>query len=439
MSTSKNLIFSFSAQILNTIFAFITSIYVTRILGVSGRGEYALFMNSLNFFVLLYGFSINSTITYFINTLKVKQDKLFSSLVFIVFVSTALLAATIGLLYMFNLTEHVVPKSAKVDYYLALMLLLFITNIVSGIVTSLFVTYKYFKINSLIIVAFVVLPLIFYVIYYHFIPPINADFSLLFVLSVTTITAILSIITYVVILGNKISLTFSSSLYHPEMLREVIKFTGMAYLANVAQFLTYRLDIWVVNKYCGSSDLGSYSLAVQFSQMLWIIPSSIGGVIYSQVSHLERTEKLPNKLLSIIPIVFYVTLSCALFGSLLVYYLLPILYGEQFAPTYIPMLILLVGSVLLSYATIITNINAGRGSFKHNYQGSVAGLTLSLPLYPILISHFGIIGGACASTLIYTFQTIFYTTLFCKHEDVHLLKIFKFNIRETYTSVKSEL
>jgi len=70
MSYSKNIKLNIVFQYSNTLLNFLVSIFLTRILSDSGRGEYALYSNFIALSVLFFSFSITSGL---INKISSKQ------------------------------------------------------------------------------------------------------------------------------------------------------------------------------------------------------------------------------------------------------------------------------------------------------------------------------------------------------------------------------
>jgi len=54
--------------------------------------------------------------------------------------------------------------------------------------------------------------------------------------------------------------------------------------ANVAQFLNYKLDVFVVGFFAGTASVGRYTLAVSLAQLLWLMSNSVASVLLPKVA-----------------------------------------------------------------------------------------------------------------------------------------------------------
>ena len=66
---------------------------------------------------------------------------------------------------------------------------------------------------------------------------------------------------------------------------------GLAQGANLLQLLNYRLAYYLIERFRGLGPLGVFSVTTQLAEGAWLVPKSIGGVLYSKVSNLEEAER----------------------------------------------------------------------------------------------------------------------------------------------------
>src|SRR5262249_23504828 len=95
------------------------------------------------------------------------------------------------------------------------------------------------------------------------------------------------------------------------LLGEMLRYGGLAYAANLVQFLNYRLDIWILQYFSGSAALGLYSLAANLAMMLWILPRSMSTALlpamaagdseasFEQAARLGRLVLLASAMVSV--------------------------------------------------------------------------------------------------------------------------------------------
>ena len=175
---------------------FISSIIITRILGAEGRGENAIFSNAIAFAVLFFGFSINSTIPYFINSGKAKAEELLTTIIIFIFCSTILVYITLFLIEDAGKLHWALPNSVQSLKFKLIFTGIYFVTLLNGVLNIYLVTYKKFKEVSIYTIAFQVLSLAVYVLlYFEVIPYNHADpFTV-----VVFVTAILSLTAVIVI------------------------------------------------------------------------------------------------------------------------------------------------------------------------------------------------------------------------------------------------
>jgi len=195
-------------------------------------------------------------------------------------------------------------------------------------------------------------------------------------------------------------------------LSEVITYSLPSYLANMAQFLNYRLDIFFVSYFVGVKGVGLYSLAVGIAQLLWLVSGATSQVLLpdvaastDQVSAQQRTARVARLSL---------WLSIVLAGGLVIGgdMLLPLVFGAAFRESVPALMWLLPGVTIFSIANVIGSYLAGIGKPHLNLAVALVGLVVTVALDFVLIPWLGIIGAAIASTLSYLATTLAIIAIF---------------------------
>lgn len=190
----------------------------------------------------------------------------------------------------------------------------------------------------------------------------------------------------------------------------VISFAGFSiivFITNLVQFMAYRIDFWIIDYYHGKSDVGIYAQATKFSQLLWVIPAILAGLI---VPALKRGDKSLGVvgLLSIIRLLFYshVALGIILIGGsyILYYYFLP----AGFADGFYPLLLMMPGYLLFIITTILAAFFSANRFLSVNLVGSVICLAVMLIADLILIPRFAYSGAAIANTIAYSVTSFYF-------------------------------
>lgn len=424
MSIKKSISFTFGAQILNSGIAFISSIIITRILEAEGRGENAIFTNAIAFAVLFFGFSISSTIPYFINSGKVKAGELLTTVILFVFSSTIFVYAALFFLERTGKLHWALPGSIQSLEFKLIFTGIYLVTLLNGVLNVYLITYKKFKEVSIYSVGFQILPTIVYLLLFFDIIPYNHRNAFRVIVLVTAILSVISVVAMSILFVKLLPVRPAKKLIQLNLVKQFVFFSSMAYIGNVAQFFNYKLDFWVVDEYLGKSQLGVYSLAAQLSQLLWLLPTAIATVLYSYASTASREDAIIFTI-RLKQVAFYGTWFLGITGLILSYFFIPILYGREFSGTFNLMKLFILGVVPFSISTVVSSLFAARGNFKISFLIGLGVFLMSTALYFTLIPRFGLKGGAIASSIAYIAASILSEIWFCKEYNVSYLNLFQ--------------
>lgn len=404
-SINKYVYVSYAIQAINVIVNFVYSLIIVHLLGASGFGEYSIFNNSLAFSILLLGFNLPSVIVFFIANKRIDPGKLlFSSLLFA-------LAASVFLVFLLFKSDslgfaiHIFPNGTNKPGWIFLFVAQFFLLQTNQVFTAFLNTRRIFIPVSAAVLVMNILLILFWALFSFHLFSIDLPlFDLIWWVSIVFNTCIVIYYAW---------LTFSHT---PERLR--LKFIGWAelrllagfavvvYLCNSIQFLNYKMDVWFVNYYGEKMDTGMYSLALSLSQLIWILPNAVSGVLlnYYQVHQRGESIKLAMHYGSLS---IYLSLFTALILSVVYYFALPVIYGAQFSKVFILCAVLFIGTIPFSLTIIIANLNSGIGFIRINLYATLFTFVLGFILDYLLIPVYGITGAAVAKITIYIAGLIF--------------------------------
>ncbi len=237
-----------------------------------------------------------------------------------------------------------------------------------------------------------------------------------------TVTVLFAVVLSVSILSNILLLralwpAFSSAgTRNP--IRGALGFALPCYLSNLAQFLNYRLDLFILGVLAGYAAVGRYSLAVSLGQMIWLLSTSAASVLLPKIAAsasgsddtsqaIQNTNRL-NRLILTASVISALCLGVAASQAI------PLLYGEAFWPSFPALVLILPGIAVFSTVNILAAYIAGIGQPRLNLLVAVVALcvTVSLDLY--LIPRLGILGASLASTASYTVSAILTITIYVR-------------------------
>jgi O-antigen/teichoic acid export membrane protein len=225
----------------------------------------------------------------------------------------------------------------------------------------------------------------------------------------------------------------SSSTIDWKKIHGLLRFGSKSVGADILQFLSYRLDYWIVTNLLGAGAVGVYTLGVGLAQYLWLLPGAVSAVLFANVAgdhafDFERAMRLGRVVL-----LFCALAAIALSAVInpLVYYI----YGDAFIESAIVFSVLCFGVVPFCLSKIFASVLAGRGRIGTNLFAAGIGAVLTVILDFILIPDYGLIGAAVASSIAYiatTFVVLYAITqlsgcnwgqlLFINRNDLHIIR-----------------
>ncbi len=405
MSINKNIYYSFLTQIPTIILSFFTGVFSTRILGPEGSGIYTVFLSDTELFTLLLSFSFNAGIVFFISNKKIATEKLMGlGLAFIIIGSSILLLTLLSSKY-FNILGFLFPKNYSSPMHLLYLLLLFINSTGIGFLSAIFQGKSHFNIVNKVSIFNAVLNFLLFSLSFLLKSVYNKSIYVNEVLiissCITTLNLMVWLYFYFKLIGVKPKFKFNWAIDVKPLFYIVI----FAHLAHVINFFNYRLDVYVVDHYCGQAELGFYAKAVNVAQMLWLISNPISNVLFPFLNDPDRPDQ--TKTFTFFSRLNFTTVfsGCILLFFIAPYFF-PFLFGEAFSSSVLAFGLLLPG-ILASAATKIFGVYASsRNKIHFNIIATSVGLVFTIILDFTLIPLMGIKGAAIASSFSYVFTLL---------------------------------
>jgi O-antigen/teichoic acid export membrane protein len=174
-------------------------------------------------------------------------------------------------------------------------------------------------------------------------------------------------------------------------------------MGNLATFLNYRLDVFIVNYFLNPAAVGIYALGVVVSEALWQIPRAAALALFSRTARTygDDTEFTCLVLRHVLLIATATGAAIAIASP----FLIPLVFGAQFAPSVAVIWWILPGTICLSVAKIMCADLAGRKKPQFASLFAFFSLLLTIVLDLTLIPRFGINGAAIASSAAYIFNS----------------------------------
>ena len=404
-SISKNAAITFSSGIVIFIIGLITSIIIARVLGPEGQGIYSLILLFPTIILLVGSLGIEAANVYFTGSKKYEIKDILSNSLLIGIILGAALIFLFFMIFQLNIFQDFIHSNNIKPIYLWLIVLTIPASLIFGFIRSTFLGQEkivlYNKLNILqtslqFLGVFVLLILLKQGVF-------GAVLSYL----ITTFIILLIVILLIAKI-TKLSLKFNKKLS-----KDAIKYGVKCYFGNIAQFLNYRLDMFLVAIFLNTTAVGFYGLAVGIAEKLWMLPGAISTVLFPRISSLND-EKANDLTPKVARNTFFITFMLSLVLLVISTPVIRILFGSAFLPSVVPLLILLPGIIALAGAKTLTADLAGRGKPQYGTYAAFISLGVTIPLDIWLIPKWGISGAAFASSVAYSLTTIIIIIAFSK-------------------------
>jgi O-antigen/teichoic acid export membrane protein len=224
-----------------------------------------------------------------------------------------------------------------------------------------------------------------------------------------------------VLLANRIEpMVFSRQ---SSALRTMLSFGLRGHGANIAHNVFLRFDVYAVNALVGTLGVGFYSLSTSLAEKLWLPINALHAGSLGKIAQLPRDEAalLTAK---VARAALLITLSVAVPLAVVSPWLVPLLYGNDFVPSVLPLVILLAGTVGFAIMFVLNSYILGQME-RPGLLSIISWLQLgiSVPLYLALITWLGIVGAAIASSITYLFAMLASLIVFARDSGLSPLMV----------------
>lgn len=218
--------------------------------------------------------------------------------------------------------------------------------------------------------------------------------------SLCTLMATAMVLTFCVLRIKKIMGCISFR-FNFSYLANAAGYSFFTYLSNLFAYLLLRADIMIAKLYLTDTAVGQYSLAVNMSDMIGMVNTSIASLIVPRLAaipdHMQRRKSFfrifggSGLLIS--------GISAAVF--LLAKPIVILLYGQKYAPSVGPLRILAIANLFQFSFNFLFQYLVSCGEVKKTVFPVFAGMIVNFILNFCLVREMGTIGVALASLIAY--------------------------------------
>ena len=187
----------------------------------------------------------------------------------------------------------------------------------------------------------------------------------------------------------------------PSLARRTIGFGARSHLGRAMMAGNYRADQWFVGSIAGSRELGLYSVAVAWSEVLLYLPTVL---VIVQRPYLVRAERAEagRRAAQIFRAGLVVTGVAVVAVVALAPVLCAVVFGAAFAGSVDDLRVLAAGAVGILALKLLGNAVTAQGRPGLATAGATAAFAVTLSLDIVLVPELGGLGAAIASASAYT-------------------------------------
>ena len=412
MSIVQSITSSIVYKILNVITVFIINIWLSRLAGAEGLGILSFTIATLSVYNLVSSLGLDTSITYNIAAKRISSEKVVS-------VIAAIVVLQIAVGFLIDQLSHNFFSYHKTNYFFISMILLISISLTEKF-SALLQGQNLFKpLNAALFFSN-----LFSVIVLGVIWSFNFQLPIIWVLKIFIALMFCQSLSLIILYHSYFPFRFTFSFLKADEFKIFFGYAMITFITNSVQFMAYRIDYWLIAYYLrNESLLGLYAQAVKLSQLFWVMPLFLASVIFPVVAR-NKDCRDKERLLSLIRIMNVINLIGCIVLFLIADWLMPFLFGTQFAGSSSPFKLLLPGIFLFTNAIIISAYFAGIKKLKVDMIGSIVCLLTVLILDIILIPRYGINGASVATTISYFLTTIYFIFFFVRTTNSSLMDLF---------------
>lgn len=197
------------------------------------------------------------------------------------------------------------------------------------------------------------------------------------------------------------------------ILRRNLSFGIRLYPGNIAQFLNYRFDVFLVAFFWGPVQVSFYIIATSLAEKLWEIPNAIRTVLlYKVASSDANMGKVTTE--CVIRVITVLVGGMCLMVALISYPLIHWLFGTDYLSSVPALVFLMPGIWTLSIGKLLAVHLTGSGRPEVGTLGAIVSLIVTIVLDLLLIPKFGIVGASIASSISYSLATLVILVVFLR-------------------------
>ena len=387
----KFLFNSFVWKTINILSSLITGILLARLLSVDDRGQYAIFISIISIYTIILNFGIPESLVYLLQKNKIRQNEFILLGLIIPSILAIVFFVLYFILYQFGVNLLYIELNS-LNFLIFSCLILCSFNV---LLRHLILKENLIKIFNFLSSIETVLNLLLFLILYLF----NL-FNLINVILVFTFSVFISFTIHIVVNRSRlVKLMKSSKDLKLTDLSKLIRIAFPLFLLGLAGVFSSKLNLFILDFFHNSENVGYYSIAIIFPNLLMIIPALIAQLAYPVSSSFNDPDKLKLYAIKILKHALFITFILTIGAYIITPLLIPILYGSVYIKVIPALFILLAGVFFGAINTILINLLISSGESKILLINSIV-IVFGIFSLSFLVYYFSFMGTAITFSLL---------------------------------------
>mgnify|MGYP003817190213 CR=1 FL=1 len=400
MSIDRSVLLTSVVQLPSVLLGFVSGICITRMLQDAGRGYYTVLQADVVLLTLLVSFNLGAGVLYFLARDESGRDRLIGLACTVTLVIGTLIALSLLVVRSFGMPANpLFPSGVDGFPFVAYVAGTVFFSLTNSLFHSVFAGLRLFRVvNQMTLVTAISTAIVFGGMFVWSKGEGGKDglWNVLVASFVLLVGLNLLWLVYYLVHVRVRPVLFRGG----ALLKPVLAFVLVGYLANLLNLLNYRFDVWYVLEVRGAGELGLYAVAVGVAQFFFQVPEPIARVLQP---HLIGGFDKPmlDKFRLYARLSSTVVLAGALVMMALAEWLFPFLYGDVFAGSAKALRWLMPGILFACISKMMVLLVVRTGKVKYNALASGVGLVATIVMNMILVPKVGFVGAAIASSVAY--------------------------------------
>ena len=198
------------------------------------------------------------------------------------------------------------------------------------------------------------------------------------------------------------------------VVKEILRYGSYVQVANIVQFMNYRLSYFIIDFYAGKAMLGIYTVGVQLAEGLWLIGNSLSLVQYSKISNSKDPHFAKIFSIQLLKVSTLATLLLIIPVYVLPTIFFQFVFGSDFNQVKEVFIFMSPGILSIAGSLMFSHYFSGLGKHYLNTIASTIGLVFTFIAGFILIPRIGLYGAAITASISYFTMVVFQLILFLK-------------------------